>query len=122
MNLLNDETRKQIHKDVLGPLLNQDYDLAASNIPRILDKLHADIPDDKRISYGRVHTIKVLSEFVYRRLVDAGAPVFQIASVTFDKHEDYKSKGVALGMLSWYGLDDYQKVLPYFESAAASPE
>lgn len=122
MNLLNNETREQIHKDVLSPLLNQDYDLAASSIPRLLDKLYANIPDDKRISYGRVYTIKVLSEYVYRRLVDLGAPVFRIASVTFDKGRDCRSRGVALGILSWYGVSDCQKVLPYFESAATSPE
>jgi 3-methyladenine DNA glycosylase AlkC len=40
----------------------------------------------------------------------------------FKKSDDFKGKGVSLGMLSFYGLGDYKKVLPYFESAAASSD
>lgn len=46
------------------------------------------------------------------------APIFQSASNIFEKGEDFKTKGVALGILSFIGLVDYKKVLPYFESAA----
>jgi len=49
-------------------------------------------------------------------------PVYQIASSIFKKSNDFKGKGVSLGVLSFYGLDNYKKVLPYFESAAASSE
>jgi 3-methyladenine DNA glycosylase AlkC len=92
------------------------------NIAPIVDELYANIPDNKRISYGIVHVIKTLSEYLYAHLVEKDAPVYQIASHIFEEANDFRSKGVSLGMLSYYGLGDYKKVLPSFESAAASSD
>ena len=122
MKILDDEMEKKIQNGIIDSVLQKEYDLAIRSISNILGELYANIPDTKRISYGRVHTIKVLSEYLYTHLVEIDAPVYQIASSIFKKSNDFKSKGVSLGMLSFYGLDNYKKVLPYFESAATSSE
>jgi 3-methyladenine DNA glycosylase AlkC len=122
MELLNDELRNRIRSDIVDRMLQDNYDSAITNIARVLGQLYDNIPDSKRISYGIVHTIKLLSEHLYTRLADADAPVLRIASTIFDKSSDPSVKGVALGILSYYGLGNYKAVLPYFESAAASPD
>jgi len=122
MELLNDNITANIKSDIIDRLLQGDYDSAISNISSILSRLHDNIPDKKRISYGIVHTIKILSEHLYARLIDAEKPVLSIACEIFDRSSDPGVKGVAIGMLSYYGLSDYKAVLPYFESAATSSD
>jgi 3-methyladenine DNA glycosylase AlkC len=122
MNILNDTIEQKIQHNIIDFFLQQHYDSAIRHIPAVLDELYANIPDNKRISYGRVHTIKVLSQYLYTHLLDRNAQVYQIASTIFEKNEECRTIGVALSMLSFYGLADYSKVLPYFESAAASDE
>jgi 3-methyladenine DNA glycosylase AlkC len=122
MNILNAEVGRKIQKDIIDLLLQGEYDLVMECIPPIVDELYANIPDNKRISYGIVHVIKTLSEYLYTHLVEIDAPVYQVASHIFEESDDSKSKGVSLGILSFYGLGDYKKALPYFESAAASSD
>jgi 3-methyladenine DNA glycosylase AlkC len=120
MDILNPEIKIKIQELVIRPALEDRYDPAANNIPGIQRALHENIPEAKRISYGRVYTIKVLSQYIYAQLIEDNVDAYAIASHIFKESEDFTSRGVALGMLSLYGLDNYQKVLPYFESAAAS--
>ena len=122
MDILNAEVESKIQKDIINPLLQRKYALAMERIPPIVDELYANIPDNKRISYGIVHVVKTLSEYLYIHLVEIDAPVYQVASHMFDESDDSKSKGVSLGILSFYELGDYKEVLPYFESAAASSD
>jgi 3-methyladenine DNA glycosylase AlkC len=122
MNILNAEVERKIQKDIIAPLLQGKYASAMERISPIVDELYVNIPDNKRISYGIVHVIKTLSEYLYTHLVEIDAPVYRIASHIFEESDDSQSKGVSLGILSYYGLGDYKKVLPYFESAAASPD
>ncbi len=122
MRILTPEVEKKIHSDIINPALKGQYAFAIENINPILDELYANIPDNKRISYGIVHVIKTLSEYLYTQLVEKDAAVYHIACRLFEESDDFKSKGVSLGVLSHCGLDDYKKVLPYFESAAASPD
>ena len=122
MNLLTSELEIKIQNDILAPALRGEYELATKNISSALQELYANIPDNKRISYGRVHTIKVLAKYLYTHLAEAYAPVFEIASQLYAASETDLSKGVALGILADYGVTDYGPVLPYFESAAASQE
>ena len=122
MKILNAEIESKIQEDVINPILQGEYALAMGNIAPIVDELHANIPENKRISYGVVHVIKTLSEYLYTHLVEMDAPVYHIASLMFEEGDGSEAKGVSLGILSWCGLGDYEKVLPYFESAAASPD
>ena len=68
MKILDDEIEKKIQNDIIDSVLQKEYDLAIRSISRILGELYANIPNTKRISYGRIHTIKVLSEYLYTHL------------------------------------------------------
>jgi len=120
MKIMNDEIEKKIQTQIIKKIQEKEYDSTIEAIPQIIDALYANIPDNKRISYGIVHTVKVLSEYLYTRFTELNVPVYETASNIFYNGNDFKSKGVSLGILSFYGLDDYEKVLPYFESAAVS--
>ena len=122
MNLLTSELEAKIQGEILKLVLRGDYSFASKNIDSALDELYANIPDNKRISYGRVHTIKVLAKYLYAHLAEANAPIFEIGVQLFERSETDLSTGVALGILADYGITDYQPVLPYFESAAGSQE
>jgi 3-methyladenine DNA glycosylase AlkC len=122
MELLNDKLKGKIKSDIIARLSQGDYASSNAGISRVLGQMYDNIPDNKRISYGIVHTIKILSEHLYTRLADADAPVLRIAAKIFEGSDNPSVKGVALGMLSYCGLSDYKAVLPYFESAAASSD
>lgn len=122
MNLLTEELETKIQKEILAPALQGEYVLAAKNIASVLQDLYNNIPENKRISYGQVHTIKVLAKYLYTQLYAANAPGFEIASQLYAASETNLSKGVALGILADHGMCDYQSVLPYFVSSAASQD
>ena len=122
MNLLTSELETKIQNDILTPALRREYKLASKNIASALGELYDNIPDKKRISYGRVHTIKVLAKYLYIQLDEVNAPVFKIAAQLYTAGETNWGKGVALGILADHGMNDYQSVLPYFESAAGSQD
>ena len=92
------------------------------SIPRVVDDVHANIPDNKRVSYGIVHAIRVLSEDLYGRLVQLGVPVFATASQMLRASADAKCRGVSPGSLPFHGVDHLESVVPHFEWAAASPD
>ena len=119
MQILNNEIERKITNSIVNCCLNKQFDLSIENISKIIDELYAKIPDNRRISYGRVHTVRVLSEYLFNHFNKIESSTFEIASNIFNKSEDFKTKGVALGILSFIGLNDYEKVLPFFESAAS---
>lgn len=122
MRILIDEIKEKIQDLIICRILREEYGQATNSISDVLGDLYTNIPDNRRISYGRVHTIKVLSKYLYSQLTKIEAPIYQIALSMFEESGSYKGKGVSLGMLSFYGLDDYEKVFPHFRSAASSPD
>ena len=122
MRILTDEVEMKIRNAIIASISQQQYDLAVEHIPSVLDDLYANIPDRKRSSYGRVHTIKVLSKYLFSRLTEIDASAFEIASNMFAISDDFRSVGVSLGVLSFCGLLDYKRVLPFFESTADSSD
>jgi 3-methyladenine DNA glycosylase AlkC len=122
MKVLDGEIEKRIDDSIAGALLGREYDLAMDGIARIVDNIHANIPDNKRVSYGIVYAIKVLCEYLYGRLVQVGVPILPTASHMLRASADAKCQGVSLGLLSFHGVEDFRSVLPHFESAAASPD
>jgi 3-methyladenine DNA glycosylase AlkC len=118
MEILSTKIKDEINAKIINNILKRDYDLVTEHIPEIIDELHANIPDNKRISYGIVHTIKVLSQYLFIQLTEINAPVFQIISTLFYRSNHFKSKGVSLGIISNYGLNDFFAVTPFFKSAA----
>jgi len=122
MRVLNEEMERRIDGSIVEFLRRSEYGLATDSILRVVDEIHANIPDNKRVSYGIVYAIRVLSEDLYGRLVQLGVPVFATASQMLRASADAKCRGVSLGLLSFHGVDDLESVLPHFEWAAASPD
>jgi 3-methyladenine DNA glycosylase AlkC len=121
LELLNSEIEAKIKQDIIAALLQKKYDSAVPHVLAVLDALYSSIPSSKRASFGRVYTIQELSKYLFSRLTEANAPVYEVASEMFQRSGACGSKGVALEILSWYGIDDYERVLPFFEAAASSP-
>jgi 3-methyladenine DNA glycosylase AlkC len=123
MDILTSAIEEKIKRDILDPAVRHEYAAATTEgIVTVLADLYANIPANKRISYGRVHTVKVLADYLHTHLAAAGAPVFDIAANLYGASPDPLSRGVALGILSFCGLDDYRPVLPFFEAAAAAED
>lgn len=120
MNLLNPTIESSIETNIIQNLISNNYEAGIEHIRSTLIQLYNSIPDNKRISYGRVHVIKLLSQLIHEKLVEAEAPVFSISKKIFEQSTDFWSAGVGLGLISFCGLDDYKSALPYFENAAAS--
>ncbi len=120
MKILDTQIEQAIRNQILVPLSQRHYELALEGVSRILDSLYTNIPNSRRSSYGRVHTIKVLSKHLFVQLSENVESTFDIASNLFEISLDHCSRGVALGILSHYGLEDYLRVLPYFTKAACS--
>ena len=120
MELLTGAIEEKIKRDILDPAVRHEYAAATGGIAAVLADLYANIPTSKRISYGRVHTVKVLADCLHTYLAATGAPVLDIAANLYEASHDPLGRGVALGILSFCGLDDYRPVLPFFEAAAAA--
>jgi 3-methyladenine DNA glycosylase AlkC len=60
----------------------------------------------------------VLAEKLFEEFEKANLPVVDIGATILNSTNDYRTLGVGLGILALYGVEDYQCVLPYFESAA----
>ena len=118
MDLLTKELEGQIHQEVIESLICGNIEKAVKNIYRVLDCMYANIPEKKRISYGRYTTIKVLAERLFNELKAANLSVVKIGATILNSTQDQRTTGVGLGILAFHGLEDYQSVLPYFESAA----
>ena len=88
----------------------------------ILGELYNNIPENKRVSFGRVYTVQVLSKYLFSSLAELDANVFETGKAMFENSKDSQSKGVALGILSFYGIENYEKVLPFFNASASSAD
>jgi 3-methyladenine DNA glycosylase AlkC len=122
MKVLDGETGKRIDDSIVEFLRRREYGVAMDSIAQIVDDVHANIPDNKRVSYGIVYAIRVLSEYLYGRLVQVDVPILPAASHMLRASADAKCRGVSLGLLSFHGVGSFEPVLPDFEAAAASPD
>ena len=122
MKILNHNIETKIEQNIIANVLQSKYALAIKYVPDVLELLYDNIPENKRISFGRVYTVQVLSRYLFSSLVEMNAKVYKIGATLFEKSDDFQSKGVALGILSFYGTNDYEKVLPFFEASASSAD
>jgi hypothetical protein len=122
MRVLDKVIERRLDDSIVESLRRREYGLAMGSIVRAVEDIYASIPDDKRVSCGIVYAIRVLSEHLHGRLVQAGVPVFPAASHMLRATADARCRGVSLGLLSFHGVDDLESVLPCFESAAASAD
>jgi 3-methyladenine DNA glycosylase AlkC len=122
LQILNHGIETKIQQDIVANVLQGKYALATKHVLDVLDVLYSNIPGNKRISFGRVYTVQVLSKHLFSSLVETNANVYEIAVALFEESEDFLCKGVALGILSFYGIEDYEKVLPFFDASASSAD
>jgi 3-methyladenine DNA glycosylase AlkC len=118
MDLLTDHIKEQIQKDLMENFSRGEYLPGVENVRNVLDGMYAAIPAKKRSSYGRYTTIKILAEKLFEELENSNLPIVEIGATMLNSTSDYRTMGVGLGILAFYGVEDYQSVLPYFESAA----
>jgi len=122
MQIMDNRLTRQAQMEIIAPLLRDDIRAAGDNIPSLLDGLYANIPDNKRISYGRVHTIKELANYLHNQLLEKKAPGISIASKMVAGATERRTIGVALCLLSLYAKEAYPKVIAHFEMAAMSAD
>ena len=85
MQILNHDIETKNQKDITANVLQGKYALATKHVPDVLDVLYSNIPDNKRISFGRVYTVEVLSKHLFSSLVETKANVYEIAAALFEK-------------------------------------
>ncbi len=122
MKLLDERLTGHVDDNIILPVLKGDYTQASRSITRAVDGIYANIPDNRRASYGRVHAIKVLVRHLQRELSESGVDMLECAVGLYEEGSGEKERGCALGLLSLYGLEDHEAVIPYFERAASSTE
>jgi len=122
LQIINHDIETKIQQGIIANVLQKRYDPAIKHMIDVLDELYDGIPDNKRSSYGVVYTVQVFSRYLFSRLSGKGANVYDIGTTLLNRSKGSRSKGTALGILSYYGIDDYGKVLPYFEASASSSD
>ncbi len=122
MELLTGQTEDFIQKNIIHPLLKNNYASACEATTLTIKKLYDAIPQNKRISYGIVHTVKLLGEYLYHQFEKNNIPLFDTALAMYQQTEKAENKTVALCMLSFQGLKEPEKVIPLFETAAADTD
>ena len=113
MNLIDQNIETDIQNQIIDPMIFGDIDKSIKGIEVILKKIYDLIPDNKRISYGRVYTVKVLSKYLFEK-----SPDLENTKNIFDSTSNWYAKATTLGVLSYFALEDYVSILPYFEKAA----
>ena len=119
MNLIDPLVEENIQKRIITPIKSGQIDKSVIGIEVILKKMYNSIPDNKRISYGRVHTVKLLAKYLNEIFLDEKIDPFIISARIFDSTEKWSAKATTLGILSYIALENYKPVLPYFEKAAS---
>jgi len=119
MDILTGTIEEKIERDILGSAVRHEYAAATGQIAAVLAELYANIPADKRISYGRVHTVKVLADHLYTHLAAAGAPVLNIAAGLYEASRDPLSRSVASASCPSAGWTITSRAA--FFAAAAAP-
>ena len=122
MQIIDHDLETKIKNDIVNNALQGEYTKTINHTSNILGALYDNIPENKRASFGRVYIVQLLSKYLFSSLVELGANVLEIGEALFERSKDFQNKGVALGILSFYGIEDYEKVLPYFEASASSTD
>jgi len=122
LQIINNDLKTKIKNDIIDNTLQGKYAQAIAHVSNVLGELYDNIPENKRVSFGIVYTIQVLSKYLFSSLVEIDANVFETSKAMFEKSKDAHAKGVALGILSFYGIEEYEKVMPFFKASASSTD
>jgi 3-methyladenine DNA glycosylase AlkC len=120
MELITKNIDKEVKEQIIKPSEEKDFATASQNTIDVQDKIYRNIPDDKRSSYGVVHTIRILSRCIAKHLSDKKENLLNIGTGIYSKSNNDTGKGVALGILAEYGKEDFANTSPFFISAALS--
>jgi len=115
-----------IHKKEITRLVNEagkaDISQWAADLKSLIQQIREDIPEKKRISYGRYSIIKKMGLEMYPLFEKAGRDIYDFATEIFNRPEhDEFVRSLAVQLISIYGLEsgNLPKVLVVFEKAAA---
>lgn len=111
---------ERIENELKSLLIVEDYDEIEELIEDIVSKLHKAIPESKRVSYGITYVVKTLSKYLFEWLGTSELDVFEKAIMLYRNMKSFRTKCVGLGVLSHYGVNNVDDVLPYFKDAAAN--
>ena len=116
MKLLTPTITKLINKNILqaGSKVN------TTEVAKTLDILYDNIPDNKRISYGRVHTIHILTKYLNEKFDGKDTQKIKFAKHLFNNTEDVRVTGVGLGMITEFAEKDFDLISEYFLKAASN--
>jgi 3-methyladenine DNA glycosylase AlkC len=117
LEILTENIKRSINRSIIGNIKKNRYDLVTRNILKVIDRLYANIPDNKRISYGIVHVLNTLTDYLHAKLNESN--LLQAGTEIFENSTEFKIRSIGLGLISCYGLIDYSSVKPYFRMAAA---
>lgn len=113
------------HEDKILKLINEieAYDVSeiVAGFDKIIEKIRKDIPEKKRISYGRYSIIKKMGIYIYPLLCDKNIKVYDLASEIFNnpEHEQFV-RSLSIQLLTIFGekSGELENVLPLLEKAA----
>ena len=119
--LINSNHHKSIDK-ILKNIKKVSVSKITTSLGKLIEHIRADIPEKKRISYGRYNIIKQMGFEFYPRLEKAEIDTFYFALKIFSNPDhDQFVRSLAVQLISIYGLKtkDLAMVLPVFKKAAA---
>ena len=122
MELFTDSALETLDREVFGVIEKKEWRRLDAGIISVIGMLYDAIPEHKRISYGIVHTVKLMSQTIAQRLQSDPESMYETGARCFENASDFKSRMVGLGLISIVGLSDYRKALPVFLRAAASED
>jgi hypothetical protein len=92
-------------------------------LQNIIEQVHKEIPERKRISYGRYNIIKKIGMFIYPIIENNGNDILQFSSKLVDyQSNDPFIKSLGVQLFSIYGekSGDLDIILPLFENIATN--
>ena len=122
--IITSKHHKLIHKLVLG-ISDRDVSNIAAELTKLIDIIHKDIPEKKRISTGRYSIVKALGKELYINLNEAGVDILVFANSIFEYPDvDPFVRSIAVQIFSLVALEsgDLKTILPVFEKAAADED
>jgi len=117
MDLFNKKIRTTILESLHQLKKVQNYTDFTSVLSDVLGDLYKNIPDEKRISYGRYYTIKLLAKHLYDLLKNEDVSIYDFVINSLESTTDYRVRSVSLGILSYYGVNNKKqlsRIIPLF--------
>jgi 3-methyladenine DNA glycosylase AlkC len=111
--------KQELQKIVSSIIEQQTRKEATDALSILIAQIRNDIPEKKRISFGRGSIIKELGYLIFEELKNCSAPIYEICCDILENQKiDYLVQGAFLQTISFFGLDDFDKAWPYLKKAA----